>query len=118
MKCSMLESYLDKYMDDDLSIDEARELGEHVESCEACAREYTATVRLKKLMDEMGEEDRQRIKRWRNYKPKSKPKNTDTITYQWATAFEALVGYLYLNEDEERLGWLMERSFEMIDGID
>ena len=73
---------------------------------------------IQKLMDEMGEEERQRIKRWRNYKPKSKPKNTDTITYQWATAFEALVGYLYLNEDEERLHWLIERSFEMIDGID
>ena len=73
---------------------------------------------IQNLMDEMGEEERQRIKRWRNYKPKSKPKNTDTITYQWATAFEALVGYLYLNEDEERLHWLIERSFGMIDGID
>lgn len=42
------------------------------------------------------------VKRARNAKTKSSPKNTDIITYKYATGFEALVGYLYLN-DKERL---------------
>ena len=36
------------------------------------------------------------------------------MTYKWATAFEALTGYLYLTEDEERLSWLMDRAIGII----
>lgn len=68
------------------------------------------------ILDRLTEEERVRVKRWRNYKPRSKPRNTDTGTYQWATAFEALVGYLYLAGDEDRLQWLLDESFGIIDG--
>lgn len=37
------------------------------------------------------------VKRGRNYKRNIHPKNTDIITYKKSTGFEALIGYLYLN---------------------
>ena len=47
------------------------------------------------------------VKRARNHKSHKSPKNTDIITYKLATGFEALIGYLYLN-DKNRLKQIME----------
>ena len=43
------------------------------------------------------------VKKGRNTKSRSVPKNTDVLTYTHSTAFEALIGYLYLTEQAERL---------------
>lgn len=40
------------------------------------------------------------IMRARNQKSNHKPKNTDIITYKYSTGFEALIGYLYLNNKD------------------
>jgi 23S rRNA maturation mini-RNase III len=37
------------------------------------------------------------------------------MTDKYATAFEALLGQLYLNGDSERLEQLIRRSFEIIE---
>lgn len=37
------------------------------------------------------------VKRGRNYKNNSHPKNTDIVTYKLSTGFELLLGDLYLN---------------------
>ena len=50
------------------------------------------------------------VKRARNHRTATKAKNADIITYKWATAFEALVGYLYLAEQKERLMEIMEAA--------
>lgn len=47
------------------------------------------------------------VKRGRNYKRASHPKNTDVITYKMSSGFEAMIGYLYLNNDKERLDLIM-----------
>lgn len=47
------------------------------------------------------------VKRGRNYKRASHPKNTDIITYKMSSGFEAMIGYLYLNNDRERLNLIM-----------
>ena len=47
------------------------------------------------------------IHRARNHKGNRHPKNTDIITYKHATAFEAIIGYLYLN-DKSRLNELLK----------
>lgn len=52
------------------------------------------------------------IKHARNYKSVSKPKNTDIITYKYATGFEALIGYLYLNNKYERLEQIINKILE------
>lgn len=48
------------------------------------------------------------VKRGRNYKRASHPKNTDIITYKMSSGFEALIGYLYLNNEHERLNLIMD----------
>lgn len=56
------------------------------------------------------------VKRGRNYKRASHPKNTDILTYKNSTGFEALIGYLYLSNNKERLDEIMnivlEESYE------
>ena len=53
------------------------------------------------------------MKRARNRKYHTKAKNADPVTYKWATAFEALVGYLYLAEDQERLEQIIDRALSI-----
>ena len=43
------------------------------------------------------EEELDIVKRGRNYKNNSHPKNTDIITYKLSTGFESLLGDLYIN---------------------
>ena len=52
------------------------------------------------------------VKRGRNYKRASHPKNTDILTYKNSTGFEALIGYLYLNNNKERLDNIMKIVLE------
>ena len=47
------------------------------------------------------------VKRGRNYKRTSHPKNTDIITYKMSSGFEAMIGYLYLNNEKDRLDEIM-----------
>jgi len=47
------------------------------------------------------------VRRGRNYKRGSHPKNTDIITYKMSSGFEALIGYLYLDNNKDRLDEIM-----------
>ena len=49
------------------------------------------------------EEEQSIFYRARNYKSNSHPKNTDIITYKYATGFEAVIGYLKLKNDNKRI---------------
>lgn len=51
----------------------------------------------------LNEDEVSMVKRARNTKTNSHPKNTDIITYKYATALEALIGYLYLSNNQERI---------------
>ncbi|XXM71730.1 Mini-ribonuclease 3 [Lysinibacillus sphaericus] len=69
---------------------------------------------LKKLFDEerLSEEEINIVKRGRNAKSGSVPKNTDVQTYNHSTAFEALIGYLFLLNRTERLEELITIIFK------
>jgi ribonuclease III family protein len=68
-------------------------------------------------MDEnlLSEEEMAVVKRGRNAKSGTVPKNTDVQTYHYSTAFEALMGFLYLTENTERLEELIVKSFEFVE---
>jgi ribonuclease III family protein len=55
------------------------------------------------------------VKRGRNAKSGSVPKNTDVQTYRYGTGFEALIGYLYLSKNESRLEEIIEISLAFIE---
>ncbi len=48
------------------------------------------------------------IKRARNHKSNSHPKNADIVTYKRSTGLEALIGYLDLNNKTQRIEEIME----------
>ncbi len=58
---------------------------------------------MKQLLSGLSEEEMGLVKRARNKKISTKPKNADPVLYKWATAFEALIGYLYLAGDMVRM---------------
>lgn len=55
------------------------------------------------------------LKRGRNAKSGSVPRNTDVLTYRYSTAFEALIGYLYLSGEEKRLEELITAAFHLVE---
>lgn len=61
------------------------------------------------------EEELAVFRRGRNAKSSSHPKNTDKETYQYSTALEALIGYLYLADENERLDEIMKTMFQFIE---
>ena len=77
---------------------------------------------IKALMeDELTEDELALVKRARNHRASNSKKTRasrrggDIMTDKYATAFEALVGNLYLREDKDRLDYLVNRSFDIIE---
>ena len=70
---------------------------------------------LKILIEDnyFNEKDLSIIKRGRNYRSGRHPKNCDVVTYKYATAFETLIGYWYLNDEKEKIDKLMEKIFDI-----
>ncbi len=66
---------------------------------------------IKELIDEdfFTAEELNVIKRARNYKNNYHPKNCDIVTYKYATALEALIGYLDLSKNNKRIDEIMEK---------
>lgn len=60
------------------------------------------------------EEEERVIKRGRNAKTRSVPKNTSLHEYRYSTGFEALIGYHYLLKNLERLKKLLHSAIEFL----
>ncbi|MDD2435066.1 MAG: ribonuclease III domain-containing protein [Bacilli bacterium] len=58
------------------------------------------------------EEELTIVYRARNHKGSSHPKNTDIVTYKYATGLEALIGWLYLENNSSRIDELMKYIFD------
>ena len=70
---------------------------------------------LKNMIDNnvFTENEMQIIIRARNHKGNRHPKNTDIITYKHSTGLEAIIGYLYLNNNIERINYIMNYILEV-----
>jgi len=71
---------------------------------------------LRKLLesDILTEEERDVVRRGRNAKPATTAKNATRADYHKATGFEALMGYLYLTGQEQRMLELIRASIDEI----
>ncbi len=58
---------------------------------------------LQEIMPKLTEEEQDIVRRGRNAENHHLPKNASVQDYMYSTAFEALIGYLYLNKQDERL---------------
>jgi len=66
-----------------------------------CAKAQANT--LAKIEDDLTEEEKNIVRRGRNANSNTIPKNASVADYKKATAFEALIGYLFLKNDVKRL---------------
>ena len=69
------------------------------------------------LMDSFTEEELSVYRRGRNSKPHTLSKNASPSDYLKATGFEAVLGYLYLQDKMERVLELVKRGTENLDRI-
>lgn len=73
-----------------------------------------ATV-IHAIEDELTEDEERIYKRGRNQKSHTSPKNADIIDYKHATGFEALIGYLHLNNESDRLNYIISKGIDIIE---
>lgn len=66
------------------------------------------------IMDKLTEAELAIYKRGRNAKSNTVPKHADVAEYRMATGFEALLGYLYLDGQAQRLHELMQLAYESV----
>ena len=61
------------------------------------------------------EEELAVLKRGRNAKSGTVPKNTDVQTYRYATGVEALLGYLYMQNEYSRLDEVVSNALQYVE---
>ena len=74
----------------------------HIEAIKYVKAKSQADLLLK-IQDKLTDEEREIVRRGRNTQNHHLPKNSDMQEYMYATAFEALIGYLYLTKKFKRI---------------
>lgn len=64
---------------------------------------------LKEIQEKLTEEEKDIVRRGRNAENHHLPKNANVQDYMYATAFEALIGYLYLTKQNNRLKEIFDK---------
>ena len=76
---------------------------------------HTQALMIEALEGELTEEEADIYRRGRNAKSGTMAKNASMSDYRKATGFEALMGYLYLKDDFERIVFLTKRAMELLE---
>ena len=74
----------------------------HIESIKYVKAKAQADI-LKRIQDKLTEEEKDIVRRGRNTENHHVAKNANIADYSQSTGFEALIGYLYLTKQDERL---------------
>ncbi len=75
----------------------------------------TQAAMVMAIMDQLTDAEADWYRRGRNSKPHTKAKNASTMDYLEATGFEAVLGYLYLTGDMDRICELVSRGVEAVE---
>ena len=67
---------------------------------------------LNDIYEELTEKEKDIVRRGRNAENHHLPKNANVQDYMYATAFEALIGYLYLTQQNDRLRKILQKSLD------
>ena len=80
----------------------------HIEAIKYVKAKSQAEM-LNKIYEMLTDEEKDIVRRGRNTQNHHLPKNSNVQEYMYATAFEALIGYLYLTKQNTRLKEILER---------
>ncbi len=78
------------------------------------ARAEAQAQMVEGIWDSLTEREQEIIRRGRNAKVHTIPKHAEVMQYKIATGFEALLGILYLEKQDERLWEVMEAGYRYI----
>ena len=67
---------------------------------------------LKRILDKLTDEEKDVVRRGRNTENHHIAKNSNVADYSQSTAFEALIGYLYLTKQDERLEEILDMCID------
>lgn len=67
---------------------------------------------LNNMYEILTEKEKDIVRRGRNAQNHHLPKNANVQDYMYATAFESLIGYLYLTKQNVRLKEILEKSLD------
>ena len=88
-------------------------------ACTKYVRAESQAYALKDMMKGfLSDEEEALVKRARNHKTPNRSRSASPVEYKLATALEALIGYLYLMHDSERLGEIMRHAAGLIAGME
>ena len=79
------------------------------------AKSQAATLKMMMESGFLTEEEEAIMRRGRNAKSGSVPKNTDVITYNYSSGFEAVIGYLHLLGRTERVQEFIGEAIRFIE---
>lgn len=79
----------------------------HIESIKYVKAKAQAEILLK-IYENLSDEEKEIVRRGRNAQAHHLPKNAELIDYKYATAFESLIGYLYLVKKDKRLKEILD----------
>ena len=83
----------------------------HIESIKYVKAKAQADI-LKKILENLTDEEKDIVRRGRNTENHHVAKNSNVADYSHATAFEALLGYLYLTKQDERLAQILNMCID------
>lgn len=66
--------------------------------------------KLSEIYETLTEQEKDIVRRGRNTQNHHLPKNSNVQEYMYATAFEALIGYLYLTKQNTRLKEILNKT--------
>lgn len=73
---------------------------------------------VRELMEELTEQEESYFRRGKNSNPPTMSKNASPADYLYATGFETLIGYLFLDNQSARLDYIINKAFEIVDRED
>ena len=80
----------------------------HIEAIKYVKAQAQAEI-LEKLQNVLTDKEKEIVRRTRNTENHHVPKNADPTDYMYATAFEGLIGYLYLSGQNDRLKEILNK---------
>lgn len=99
-----------------LIIDEAnRQVNKIHKAASRLVKAETQAKMIRLIMDDLTEEEQRIYKRGRNAKAVTRAKNASMSDYRTATGFEALMGWLYLTGQSERMMELIKKCVMLLE---
>lgn len=107
---SVYELYVRTYLVDNTRLKPHKLHIEAIKYVKAGAQCYI----LKEIENILTDEEKDIVRRGRNAQNHHLPKNSSVKEYMYSTAFEALIGYLYLTKNYKRVQELVELAISII----